>query len=240
MTTNRKSIEEELVQRHDHWLFTPATYSQLKCTLPLIQEYVRGDLLLDVGCGYMAIRREIEALGMEYHGLDIRPIEGVQYVMDAQEMKGVPSDTFDAVLCLEVLEHVEFPQKVMREIHRVLRPGGALVLSVPHLSRIHDAPSDYLRFTSFGIAKLSAETGFTVILSHARAGLFSFLGHQVSTLLITSSWRIPVLKTIIWYINAWLITRLSFAIDRWFPYSRELFPLGYSVVAFKPFSSEVE
>jgi len=228
-----------MVNRHDHWLFTPATYSQYRCTLPLIQEHLRGELLLDVGCGNMAIRREIEALGMEYHGLDIRPIKGVQYVADAQDMNSVPSDTYDAALCLEVLEHVASPNKVMAEIYRVLRPGGALVLSVPHLSRIHDAPHDYRRFTSFGIANLSTDAGFLVVRNQARAGLISFLGHQVSTLLVTSFWRIPVLKSIVWHLNAWFITRTCYAIDGWLPYSRELFPLGYSVLAEKPVSSEL-
>lgn len=69
---------------------------------------------------------------------------------------GLPfkSTSADAVLLLEVLEHVPSPDKALSEIHRVLKPGGRLYISVPFIYPIHDEPYDYRRFTVHGIKQL--------------------------------------------------------------------------------------
>ena len=59
-------------------------------------------------------------------------------------------DTQEAILCLAVLEHVENPIKGMEELHRVLKPGGKLLVYVPFLYYYHAHPgyyNDYWRFT---------------------------------------------------------------------------------------------
>ncbi|WP_408952676.1 class I SAM-dependent methyltransferase [Lysobacter sp. Hz 25] len=61
--------------------------------------------------------------------------------------------SFDAVVCLEVLEHARDPQGVLAELGRVLRPGGVAWLSMPFLYPIHDAPHDYQRFTEYGLRR---------------------------------------------------------------------------------------
>lgn len=55
-----------------------------------------------------------------------------------------PDAVFDNVVCLEVLEYVGTPEKAASEIHRILRPGGTLVLSVPFMYKTHD---DRMRYT---------------------------------------------------------------------------------------------
>jgi SAM-dependent methyltransferase len=99
-------------------------------------------------------------------------------VGDAQNMSGViASGKFDTVLLLDVLEHVPDPAKVLSEIYRVLRPGGTLILSVPHLSRLHEEPYDFYRFTKYGLTHLLEVAAFRQIVVNQCGGIFSFLGH---------------------------------------------------------------
>src|SRR3546814_8619033 len=58
-----------------------------------------------------------------------------------------PDQSFEAVICSEVLEHVPDPRLVLDEIARVLKPGGCLLLTVPFLFRIHADPHDFGRYT---------------------------------------------------------------------------------------------
>ncbi|MFH0957101.1 MAG: class I SAM-dependent methyltransferase, partial [Pseudomonadota bacterium] len=67
------------------------------------------------------------------------------------------SSVFDYVWCNAVLEHVTNPQDVAKEIMRVLKPDGVLILQVPFLENIHSWPNDYFRFTPQGIRMLFKE-----------------------------------------------------------------------------------
>lgn len=85
--------------------------------------------------------------------LDVRPGHGVRILGDAQAL-GIAGAAFDVVLCTEVLEHLPEPQRAIDEMHRVLKPGGTLLLTTRFLFPIHDAPHDYFRFTKYGLRHL--------------------------------------------------------------------------------------
>ncbi len=70
--------------------------------------------------------------------------------------------SFEHALCVEVLEHVASPVALLRDIHRVLVPGGRLILTVPWSARTHHLPHDYFRFTNFGLRNVLEEAGFLV------------------------------------------------------------------------------
>jgi SAM-dependent methyltransferase len=98
-------------------------------------------------------------------GIDIRKGPGVDRVASVYALP-FSDGYFANVLCMSVLEHLEDPARAIREMHRVLKPGGRIFVSVPFLFPIHDAPGDYWRFTKYGLQYLFRE-GWNVV--HLRA-----------------------------------------------------------------------
>jgi SAM-dependent methyltransferase len=68
---------------------------------------------------------------------------------------------FDAVICSELLEHVPYPPDVLREIGRVLRKNGTLLICVPFLVKIHGDPYDYARYTDYYWSETLRAAGFS-------------------------------------------------------------------------------
>jgi len=122
--------------------------------------------VLDVGAGDRWIQAHL-APGADYVALDSAATGRQMYrarpdvFADAARLPFADA-CFDGVVCLEVLEHVRDPQRVLEEIARVLRPGGRAWLSMPFLYPIHDAPHDYQRFTAHGLRRSVEAAGLTV------------------------------------------------------------------------------
>lgn len=82
----------------------------------------------------------------EYVGCDMREGPGVDKILDLHAVD-LPSNFVGLVLCLDTLEHVEYPRKAINEIYRILKPDGIAVISSVMKFPIHDHPYDYWRFT---------------------------------------------------------------------------------------------
>lgn len=110
---------------------------------------VSGDIL-NVGAG-----GEIGELIGACLSIDVDPKRNPDVVADICHLGSRFADnSYDAVFMIEVLEHVHTPTKAIAEVHRVLKPGGICVMSVPYIFEIHDIPNDYWRFTEFGLRHL--------------------------------------------------------------------------------------
>jgi SAM-dependent methyltransferase len=226
---NRARISEEM--GHARYRdFSAVTRSRFDVTERLLAMYARGRVL-DVGCGHMPFRDSVMRHAGSYEGLDVEArAEGVTYISDAVSMTGVPRSAFDTVLCLEVLEHVPDPRAVLASIASVLKPGGMLVLTAPHLSRLHEEPHDYFRYTSHGLRALAQSAGLEVVELAGHAGLLSFLSHQLSTVVCGVTWGIPGVRQVVYQLNRLFIVWPSLWLDRVLRLGR-LFPLGYLLVA---------
>ncbi|GEM_PF-3650583 len=124
----------------------------------LVPELNRGGVkILEVGCGKHS-RKKLFPL-TNWLATDVKRHEGVDAIADVTRLQ-FKSNSFDVVFCIAVLEHVFECRKAVKEIHRVLKPNGSLILSVPFLYPIHDPPNDYWRFTEFGLRELLS--GFLV------------------------------------------------------------------------------
>src|SRR5262245_14473636 len=111
-----------------------------------------GMRVLDVGCG---IKPYLPFFGTarEYVGVDVVPAEHVDVVASVERLP-LDDASFDVVLCIQVLEHVDDPARALRELHRVTRPGGRVLLSTHGTQVFHPAPSDHWRWTHTGLERL--------------------------------------------------------------------------------------
>ena len=89
-----------------------------------------------------------------YTGIDRIPGPGVDIQADGRAIP-FQDGCFDYVICAETLEHDETPWLTAKEIHRVVKRGGLVIVTVPGIGfPRHDYPSDYWQFTTDGLALL--------------------------------------------------------------------------------------
>jgi SAM-dependent methyltransferase len=225
-------INEELRDPDQRKFFSPATYVHHQATVPALVKYVHGKCI-DIGCGDMPYKTVIAERVTEYHSLDReRRAPDVTFVGDVQNMSMLIDNTYDSAVCFDVLEHVPNPMQAISEIGRILKPQGILILSVPHLSRLHEEPHDFFRYTKYGLHTLLENTGFDVLEMQTQGSLFSFLGHQFSTIFVCLFWHVPILKHVIFFMNKWLCVLPCSALDDVLDKKR-LFALGYTCIARK-------
>jgi SAM-dependent methyltransferase len=117
-------------------------------------------LILDVGAGHGDFADLFE--GRRYFSLDIVPYAEVDLVCDLGQTVPFLPATFDAVVLMNVLEHVYENRQLMASISKIVKPGGKVILTVPFLLKVHQAPFDFSRYTPFYLEALAKEAGFTV------------------------------------------------------------------------------
>ncbi len=93
-----------------------------------------------------------------------------------------PDNYYDAIINTQVLEHVENPQMVINEFHRILKVGGKLFLTAPQGWGVHGAPYHFFNFTNYGLEYLFKNSGFRTILIEPRGGFFWYLGKRIKTM----------------------------------------------------------
>ncbi|MCG9973019.1 class I SAM-dependent methyltransferase [Christiangramia crocea] len=133
--------------------------------------------MLDVGCGKMPYKKFIleNSSVDEYVGLDI---EGaLEYEKDLKpdvtwngEVIPAEDDSYECAMATEVLEHCPNPEQVMKEVLRVLKPGGVFFFTVPFLWNLHEVPNDEYRYTPFALERLFKKAGFENIELKATGG----------------------------------------------------------------------
>lgn len=154
--------------------------------------------VLDVGAGHSA-PSYFQHLRMDRGGtrisLDIDPHVRPDVVADAERPLPFQTDSVDAVLCMNLLEHTWDFRTVALEAHRVLRPGGQFIGSTPFLYPIHPFPrkyfDDFFRFTDTAITKLLAGTGY----AHSRVQPLG-VGPACAGLFVLELPFIPLLRLI--------------------------------------------
>ncbi len=134
------------------------------------RKYIGGKCL-DFGCGikpYQQLFSTEEYVGVEIESEIKDP--GVVYY----DGKTLPfeNDTFDSILCSQVFEHIPNLDEIITEIHRILKPGGYVLLTAPFVYPEHLKPFDFRRFTQNGIQMFMESHGFSILKCH-KSGNFS-------------------------------------------------------------------
>ncbi len=94
---------------------------------------------------------------------DIISRPGTDFVLDiTKEKVPLPDSSVDHIFLFNVLEHLSEHEAPLREIRRLLRPGGTLIGSIPFLVNVHPDPSDFVRLTKEALTQLFTKSGFTI------------------------------------------------------------------------------
>ena len=166
----RKHYKKQLFQPSVLGIFTNPffiTRSKLFREIKKISPFIVGRVL-DVGCGEKPYQSLFQST--EYIGLDVE-VSGHDHANEQIDVyydgKIFPftDQSFDSVICNQVLEHVATPEVTLSEMHRVLKPQGYVLLTVPFLADEHEQPFDFYRYSSFGMKHLLETHNFEIIKS---------------------------------------------------------------------------
>lgn len=120
----------------------------------------------------MATGRAVTSLEYSSHGVALQKAKGLKPIQADARYLPLDNESFDAVYCMDVLEHIEEDEKVLSEIYRVLLPGGKFLSSVPEdpsLWSAHDVSVDHVRrYTRVDLLYKLEKAGFKVDKIYSR------------------------------------------------------------------------
>jgi SAM-dependent methyltransferase len=169
----------------------------------LLQRFKTKGRLMDVGTGFGFFLSEMKKRGWEVTGVEISQ-RGINYARDRLavnvypgplEKAGFPEEHFDAVTAFYVVEHLPDPITFLKECHRILKPGGLLLLRYPHTTpiknllrvlgienRLYDLPAHLSDFSPETLQRLLERVGFD-LCEHFIGGytLPDSLGKRISS-----------------------------------------------------------
>jgi len=196
----------------------------------MIQAHASGRIA-DLGCGRVPLYGMYADHASEVICVDwpssAHGSEFVDKFADLNLPLDLEPDSFDTLIATDVIEHLHSPSTFFSSAKRVLRPGGKLIVGVPFLYWIHEAPHDYHRYTRFALEKLTTDAGLKVLSLEPIGGAPEVL----SDIIVKAISIRPTLAKLIYAITraslrAKTVRKLSQA-------TRDTMPLGYVLVAAK-------
>jgi SAM-dependent methyltransferase len=156
---------------------------------------------------------------------------------DLNEPLPIDSEVADTVISISVMEHLREPQLFLNEANRILKPGAAIILQVPFMWWVHEAPYDYYRYTRYGLQYMFEKAGFNDIIVYPQTGfwvMWVLKFNYQSKKLVRGPWLIRktmgIIMRIIWEFNQ----RVAPLLDKCWKSEDET--SGYIVWAVKKFN----
>ncbi|MFA5993856.1 MAG: methyltransferase domain-containing protein [Parcubacteria group bacterium] len=131
--------------------------------------------IIDIGAGELRYKRYFDHC--EYTSQDLCVGDGEWYFDDIDIKSSVydipvENNYFDYILCTQVLEHLEFPEKAFEEFSRILKRGGKMFLTVPLGQGEHQSPHDFYRYTKYALKSLGNRHGLELKVVMPQGGIF--------------------------------------------------------------------
>jgi SAM-dependent methyltransferase len=163
----------------------PENYSVRKFMIFAANNITKDSLLLDAGAGDCRYKKHFQHV--RYESCDFADVfdkssKGIHtFTCDLEDIPR-EDNHYDAIINTQVLEHVPNPEKVLKELYRVLKTGGKLFLTAPQGWGVHGAPYHFFNFTNFGLKLLFERAGYEIVFIKPRGGYFWYLSKRLSTL----------------------------------------------------------
>jgi len=195
-------------------------------------------VMYDLGCGEMPYKNWFLQYANRYIGVDW---SGTQHelradiVADLNEALPIADQAADSVVSLSVLEHLCEPQTMLNEAFRILKPGGCIVLQVPFMWWVHEAPYDYYRYTRHGLEYMFGKAGFAEVEVFPQTGFWAMwelkFNYQ-SARLIRGPWPVRKILSAVMFVIWQIDQRIAPWLDKYWSCEGET--AGYFVKARKP------
>jgi SAM-dependent methyltransferase len=203
---------------------------------PIIRKFASGRLV-DLGCGnvpyYGWYRDQVSDVVCVDWENTVRGTDHLDHVADLNgPLDFLTNDTYDTVLCTDVLEHIHTPEVLISEMVRMTRPGGHIIVAVPFLYWIHEAPHDHHRYTEHKLRHWCEQHGLHIRELITYGGwpevVFDLVYKGMDYL------DLPMKRVLLglWSGSGKVLSKMSL-VKRMSERSRSTFPLGYVLVARK-------
>lgn len=219
---------------HPQWIMD---YKLLNFAKEKLQKFPKGTSVLDVGCGdgpYWNLNKELN-----WTGIDIYSTEKTNYLINKDGTYPIREESFDIVICTQVIEHVSNFDLLASEVFRVLKPGGTLILNAPFLYPFHGMPHDEFRYTTSSLTRIFNKFEISEI------GTLGGIGSTIATLInnfwqyfFASNWKLKIIGIMTWpvsIINNFFWNLLSLPLD--LIDRTNSFPLNTYLIARKPINT---
>jgi SAM-dependent methyltransferase len=205
----------------------------------LYQEYIPKHTtgkLADLGCGmvplYDCYKKHISENTCVDWPNSLHLNQYLDTTCSLNEPLPLRDNEFDTIILSEVLEHIAEPELLWGEMNRILKPGGKILLGVPFLYKIHEAPHDYFRYTEFALQNFASKNKMEVVDLVPYGGLPAVLtdiyAKQLSKIPLIGTFLSSISQNLCWW---FMQTKFGKRISN---KSATHYPLGYFMVIQKP------
>lgn len=160
-----------------NWLVKKIVYAAVK---EMAAKYAHG-VLLDIGCGEKPYESVFSPYIHDYIGLDheisMHDTSKVDIFATAYDTT-IANESVDTIVCLSVLEHLERPWDAIKEMNRILKPNGHVIVTAQFFWHLHEEPRDFYRYTEYGIKYLLENNGFEVLELNPLSGFCVTFGQE--------------------------------------------------------------
>lgn len=203
-----------------------------------------GDVLLDAGAGegrwgdhfpetqYITLDNKVGDANWDY--------SRIQLEADLNEHIPMDDASVNVIICIQVLEHLSNPHQALREMARVLKPGGHVFITTPFSAHEHQIPYDFYRYTRYGLRYLAEQAGLEPVLIEPMGGYFMLLREQICYFHANRFYAgHPVLAALSWpfrqvikFWNLAVMPPILYALDKLD--TERIHTMGYTLHAQKP------
>jgi ubiquinone/menaquinone biosynthesis C-methylase UbiE len=153
----------------------------------------KGENILDAGAGELSYRvycKHLNYISQDFGGYDgegnseglqtkSRDNSKIDITCDIIDIP-VGNESFDHILCVEVLEHIPYPIKAIKEFNRILKNGGSLILTAPFNSLTHYAPFYFYNgFSKYFYKEILKNNGFEILELEMNGNYFDYLSGEL-------------------------------------------------------------